>query len=106
MDPLIYISVDGSSSHEMLIWIVVRSILMPLRISYPIMIIYWNCMGAGSEDFHYALQDIIPTHNPSILILVETKIPSGRLDKFFKANKFYCMICFEAQEFAGGIWVL
>lgn len=46
-------------------------------------IIYCNCRGVGSEDFCYAFLDIVHSHNPTIFILIEIKIPSNHLDIFF-----------------------
>lgn len=69
-------------------------------------IVYWNCRGAGFDDFRGALIDLIQSTNPSLLILSESRVHSSCLHRLFQNHEFDKIICSEARGFANGLWVL
>lgn len=66
----------------------------------------WNCRGAGSSRFFRHLKFLLHVNKPSVLILVETKIPSLKIHSMFCKTLFDSFATSEARGFAGGIWVL
>ncbi|KAL8152326.1 hypothetical protein V2J09_010086 [Rumex salicifolius] len=75
-------------------------------ISPNIKIVSWNTQGAGSRDFLRSLKDLIRTHDPSILVLLETRLSGDRADKVCHAIGFDGVCRSKAIGFRGGIWIL
>lgn len=70
-------------------------------------VLSWNCRGARSPLFHCHLQDLLHTHKPSVLALLETKVNSKFvLPRIYKYSSFNKSVCVEAKGFVGGIWLL
>lgn len=69
-------------------------------------ITFWNCLGAGSEDFRRALIDLIHSADPSILIFAETRVHCSHMKAFLRNKKFDKIVCSEVCGFAGGLWIL
>ncbi|WCJ23872.1 hypothetical protein M5689_005873 [Euphorbia peplus] len=68
-------------------------------------IIVWNCFGAGGRCFQWLLGFMVRTYKPSILVLLETRIPSSRALALRNKLGFPCMEIIEADGFRGGIWM-
>lgn len=66
----------------------------------------WNCRGAGNSVFKRTMKDMLRTHNPDFLVLVETKVPLSTLNDFFKNKGFTASSCSDPVGRSGGIWVL
>ncbi|XP_031124290.1 uncharacterized protein LOC116027001 [Ipomoea triloba] len=50
--------------------------------------IVWNCQGACGRDFHRVLKNMILTHKPAILSLVEPKVSGSHADAICKRLGF------------------
>ncbi|KAL8152729.1 LOW QUALITY PROTEIN: hypothetical protein V2J09_010489 [Rumex salicifolius] len=69
-------------------------------------IISWKVQGAGNKQFLHSLKDIIRMNDPTILVLLETRISRSLVEKVCSQIGFDSLIRSEASEFSGGIWVL
>ncbi|KAL8167282.1 LOW QUALITY PROTEIN: hypothetical protein V2J09_008781 [Rumex salicifolius] len=65
-----------------------------------------NSQRAGSREFVNTLKELIRIHDPTILVLVETRLSGIQADKVCKNIGFDGMTRVEAVQFQGGIWVL
>ncbi|KAL8130290.1 LOW QUALITY PROTEIN: hypothetical protein V2J09_019445 [Rumex salicifolius] len=81
-----------------------RTIKRFLMIRSNIKIITWNAQGAGSRDFLNSLKDLVRMNDPTILVLVETRVRCKQ--KICKKIGFDGIIRLEAIGFIGGIWIL
>lgn len=70
------------------------------------MIISWNCRGAGGREFLRTARDLIFTHKPDCLIIVEPRISGRKADNRIKKLQFDFSTKMDAEGFSGGIWVL
>ncbi|XP_031099806.1 uncharacterized protein LOC116004005 [Ipomoea triloba] len=68
--------------------------------------LFWNCQGAGGREFHRVLNNLIQTHKPSILGLVEPKVSGSHANSICMKLGYSDWIRVEAVGFSGGIWVL
>lgn len=48
---------------------------------------------------------MVRTHNPSVLVLAETKVPSSQAFQFLSATQFDCHVFSEPHGFSAGLWV-
>ncbi|KAL8141080.1 hypothetical protein V2J09_007101 [Rumex salicifolius] len=71
-----------------------------------IKVISWNVQRAASRDFMRTLKDLIRSHGPSILILLETRISELQVDKVCTTIGFDDIVWSEVVGFRGGIWIL
>ncbi|XP_031105341.1 uncharacterized protein LOC116010192 [Ipomoea triloba] len=67
--------------------------------------IIWNCQGAGGKGFHRVLKNLIQTHRPDILGLVEPKVSGSQANVVCSKLGYSDWIRVEAVGFSGGIWV-
>ena len=74
--------------------------------SVPMNIILWNCKGALNPRFHVALKNLIDTHSPSIVIVMETRVGGERAKDIMDRLPFYGAIHADNIGYSGGIWVL
>ena len=65
-----------------------------------------NCRGAGNPNFCQNFAELIRYHQPSIVVLVETRISSQRAEIISTGLGFDSVVHFEAEGFSGGIWLL
>ncbi|KAK9735525.1 hypothetical protein RND81_04G210400 [Saponaria officinalis] len=70
-----------------------------------IKLMVWNVQGAGSTTFLTMLSDLLQSHKPRILVLVETHISGDTDSRVFKAIKFNGHVRVEAEGLSGGIWM-
>lgn len=76
-------------------------------ISTEIKVLSWNCTGAKSKPLHIYFGDIIQIHNPTILVLLETKVHSSIcIDDILKLSTLNKFVCAEVQSFVSEIWCL
>ncbi|XP_031124346.1 uncharacterized protein LOC116027060 [Ipomoea triloba] len=68
--------------------------------------ITWNCQGAGGRVFHRVLKNLLQTHKPAILGLVEPKVSGIHANTICKRLGFSDWVRVESVGFSGGIWVL
>ncbi|XP_031120942.1 uncharacterized protein LOC116024181 [Ipomoea triloba] len=69
-------------------------------------IVVWNCQGAGGRGVHRVLKQIIQSHRPGILGLVEPKVSGSQANVICLKLGFSDWIRVEAFGVSGGIWVL
>lgn len=66
----------------------------------------WNCQGAGSKEFLRAAHLLINTHKLDILVLLETKVSGARANEVCKNLRFDSWFRIESIGYSGGIWIL
>lgn len=69
-------------------------------------IMFWNVQGATSKYFRQAFRTLIRSFNPAMVVLLEPRISGGKADAFIKFCGFEHSHRAEAEDFAGGIWLL
>ncbi|XP_028124491.1 uncharacterized protein LOC114321519 [Camellia sinensis] len=69
-------------------------------------LLLWNCRGASNNIFKRNLVEIIRTHKPEILILMETKVPLSRMSNFFNRLGFTALSIVNPIVRVGGIWII
>ncbi|KAI8023041.1 hypothetical protein LOK49_LG03G03748 [Camellia lanceoleosa] len=67
---------------------------------------FWNCRGAGNNAFKHNMRELIKSHKPTILILMETKIPYSSMGNFFNNMEFTTVTIVDPIGTSGGIWLL
>ena len=69
-------------------------------------IITWNVRGVANPNFCLNAQDLVNTHHPDIMVILEQKI--GGSHAKYVANQMGLSRNFQVdpQGFFGGIWVL
>lgn len=77
-----------------------------LVVVFLMIILIWNCQGAGSKDFIRAALLFINTHRPDVIALLETKVPGARANEVCKKLKFDNWFRIESIGYSGGIWIL
>lgn len=69
-------------------------------------ILPWNCRGCASDLFIAICRDLIRTHKPLIVVLVETWVNGHNADNIVDKLGFKFAIREESIGFPGGIWIL
>lgn len=65
-----------------------------------------NCRGAGNKTFKRNLVEILRSHKPEILILMETKVAFSKMGNFFNRLGFTASTIVGPIGRVGGIWIL
>ncbi|KAI8007178.1 hypothetical protein LOK49_LG07G02768 [Camellia lanceoleosa] len=75
--------------------------------NYPSMnsmkLLIWNCRGAGNNTFKRNLRELLRTHKPEILVLMETKVSFSSLGNFFNNLGFSASTVVDPIGRMGGI---
>ena len=66
----------------------------------------WNTQGAASLSFRRCFLTLVQNYKPSLVVLLEPRISGCKADNFIKRSGFDNSYRVEAEDFAGGIWVL
>ncbi|KAL7224135.1 hypothetical protein ACSBR1_025571 [Camellia fascicularis] len=69
-------------------------------------LLIWNCRGAGNKTFKRNLVEILRSHKPEILILMETKVAFSKMGNFFNRLGFTASTIVDPIGRVGGIWIL
>ncbi|KAL7204622.1 hypothetical protein ACSBR2_017660 [Camellia fascicularis] len=69
-------------------------------------LLFWNCCGAGNKIFKHNLVEIIPSHKPEILILMETKVAFCRMGNFFNRLGFTTSTIVDPVGRVSGFWIV
>ncbi|XP_028105291.1 uncharacterized protein LOC114304330 [Camellia sinensis] len=69
-------------------------------------LLFWNCRGAGNKNFKRHLTEILRTHKPEILILMETKVQYSKMGNFFNRLGFTASTIVDPVDRVGGIWII
>ncbi|KAL7254943.1 hypothetical protein ACSBR1_009157 [Camellia fascicularis] len=92
----------------------IRSILPSLTTdplpSFPSMdslkILIWNCRGAGNNTFRRNMCELLQTHKPGILVLLETKVTYSSTGNFFSNMGLLAATIVDPVGCSGGIWLI
>lgn len=68
-------------------------------------ILTWNCRGAGSDEFHRLLAEMLQQYNPTILVLLETRVKGSWSHHIMQYSRLNRCLLSEARGYAGGIWL-
>lgn len=69
-------------------------------------ILMWNCKGALNPDFKRRVFEMAVNHNPSIMVITETRVGGDRAEKIIAEFSFDGYIIIETIGDVGGLWVL
>lgn len=69
-------------------------------------VLCWNVREATSDEVLKQLKDSIRVHDPFMVFLLETRLPSLRIDGMKTALKFNSAYGTDAIDFSGEIWLL
>ena len=69
-------------------------------------IIVWNCKGALKPSFQRHVRELIRCHNPTILVVMETRIGGERAREITDRLPFDDAIHTETIGYVGGLWLL
>lgn len=73
--------------------------------NYPLImnILSGNVRGAGGANFGRVFRELISTHNPDIVILIETEVSGYRANNIIATLGFERYFKVDAMAFTGGI---
>lgn len=69
-------------------------------------IITWNCWGALKPSFQSNVCDLVSSHDPAILIIMETRLGKDKAKQIIDRLPFQGEIHTDTIGFAGGLWFL
>lgn len=69
-------------------------------------ILSWNVRGTAEADFKCNFQELVSSHQPDIVILMETRVNGERANRIIASLGFDYYTKVDAIGFAGAIWVL
>ena len=69
-------------------------------------ILLWNCRGALNADFKRRIFEMAINHQPSIMVVTETRVGGDRAAKIIEGLPFDGSIVTNTVEYAGGLWIL
>ena len=69
-------------------------------------VIIWNCRGALKPSFKIRVGELVRSHNPTILVVMETRVGGDRAREITDSLPFDGAFHTETIGYAGGLWVL
>ena len=69
-------------------------------------ILLWNCRGALNADFKRRIFEMAINHQPSIMVVTETRVGGDRAAKIIEGLPFDGSIVTDTVEYVGGLWIL
>ncbi|XP_050242537.1 uncharacterized protein LOC126691560 [Quercus robur] len=69
-------------------------------------IIAWNCRGALKPEFQNHVRELVQSHNPAMLIVMETRVGGSRAKEIIDRLPFDVAIHTETIGYAGELWLL
>ena len=69
-------------------------------------IIVWNCRGARKPSFQKHVRDLVRSHDPTILVVMETRVGGERAREITDKLPFDGAIHTDTIGYSGGLWVL
>ncbi|KAL7201936.1 hypothetical protein ACSBR1_033598 [Camellia fascicularis] len=66
----------------------------------------WNCRGGGNSVFKRTLRELLKNHNPTIIVLMETKVSLSSMGPFFNNLSFTTSTFVDPVGKCGGLWLL
>ncbi|KAI7996413.1 hypothetical protein LOK49_LG10G01686 [Camellia lanceoleosa] len=89
---------------------IVKDLVTDSPLQFPSMdllkLLFWNCRGAGNNNFKRNFVEIIRTHKPEIIILMETKVTFSSMGDFFNRLGFTASTFVDPVGRVGGIWII
>ena len=67
---------------------------------------FWNCRGAGNDNFRNSMKELYREHKPDIVVIFETKVKFESLGIFFNQFGLTGSIIVGPNGRIGGIWML
>ncbi|KAL7201449.1 hypothetical protein ACSBR1_033199 [Camellia fascicularis] len=67
---------------------------------------FWNCRGAGNNKFRRTLKEMVSTHKPDLLVLMETKMELSSMGMFFNSLGYAVSSYVDHIGRNEGIWML
>ncbi|KAM7487447.1 hypothetical protein LguiB_024931 [Lonicera macranthoides] len=68
--------------------------------------LFWNCRGAGNEEFKANMTDLVREHDPDMVALIETKVPLSSIGNYFEQFGYIASTYTDPVGRVGGIWIL
>ena len=69
-------------------------------------VIIWNCRGALKRNFQNHVRELVHIHNPTILVVMETRIGGERARGITNRLPFENAIHTDTIGLVGGLWML
>ncbi|KAI8549020.1 hypothetical protein RHMOL_Rhmol07G0318800 [Rhododendron molle] len=69
-------------------------------------ILIWNCRGAGNNRFKRNFSEMLRSHKPEVVALLETKVTLNSMGMFFNSFGLTASTHVDPSGRVGGIWVL
>ncbi|XP_065638284.1 uncharacterized protein LOC136071198 [Quercus suber] len=69
-------------------------------------ILLWNCRGALNADFKRRVLEITVNHQPSIMVITETRVGGDRAQRIIADLPFDGYYTTDTIGYAGGLWLL
>lgn len=73
---------------------------------FPMKAFCWNCWGAASSETNNKLKDMVNTHDPLMVILLETRFSTAGMDAMRRHLNFDLAYGINAMGFSSGIWLM
>lgn len=75
---------------------------------HPLMmnILSWNVIGATRANFRRVFRELVSTHRPDVVIIIETRVSGDIANKIIATLGFERYIKVDVMGFSRGIWVL
>ncbi|XP_048490838.2 uncharacterized protein LOC125492425 [Beta vulgaris subsp. vulgaris] len=109
--PLFQKWINVAKKKEVMLWEPGNEVLRAKYLKNPLLpnnmtILFWNVRGMGRPSFKPNLRLLINQHHPSIIILVETRVPKHTTETIIQNLGFDSWHIVEPRGFAGGIVLL
>lgn len=69
-------------------------------------ILLWNCRRALNADFKMRVLEMLVNHQPSIMVITETRVGGDRARKIIEDLPFDGYFATDTIGYAGGLWLL
>ncbi|KAI8010911.1 hypothetical protein LOK49_LG06G02303 [Camellia lanceoleosa] len=69
-------------------------------------VMLWNCRGAGNKIFKRNFRELIRVHRPNVVALFETKVPFSSIGLFFNHMGFTASTIVDPVGRVRGIWLI
>lgn len=60
-------------------WPIELNLSISFFISFSMWCLFWNCQGAGNDDFKSTMHDLQCEHEPNIVAIFKTKVPFAKM---------------------------
>lgn len=81
-------------------------LVLVLLFVFVMIFLTWNCQGVAAKETQRTFKEVIRTHKPQLVGLLEPKISGFNADKVCNSLGFDDWVRVEALGFSGGVWVI